>query len=75
MAKIDWLVVLGSAALVVIPASVRSEGLTKGDRAVFAIKPVGTCGDVKTRLWRRVLVVLPLEDGDWRNHLLDWRNR
>jgi len=54
MARRDWLVVLGSAALVAIPAPVRSEGLTKGDRAVFAIKPVGICGDVKTQLWSGV---------------------
>jgi hypothetical protein len=62
MAQSDWLVVLGSAALVVIPAPVRSEGLTKGDRAVFAIKPVGTCGDVKTRLWSGVDVAAVAPD-------------
>jgi hypothetical protein len=62
MAKSDWLVLLGSAVLVVIPASVRSGELSKGDHAVFAIKPVGTCGDVKTRLWSGVSVTALVPD-------------
>jgi hypothetical protein len=51
MAKSDWLVLLGSAVLAVIPAPADSGELTKGDHAAFAIKPVGSCGDVKTQLW------------------------
>jgi hypothetical protein len=62
MAKSDWLVLLGSAVLVVIPAPVRSGELSKGDHAVFAIKPMGTCGDVKTRLWSGVSVTALVPD-------------
>jgi hypothetical protein len=51
MAKSDWLVLLGSAVLVLIPAPAHSGELTKGDHAAFAIKPEGSCGDVKTQLW------------------------
>ena len=51
MAKSDWLVLLGSAVLAVIAAPADSGELTKGDHAAFAIKPVGSCGDVKTQLW------------------------
>jgi hypothetical protein len=54
MAKGDWLVFLSSAILVVIPAPAHSGELTKGDRAAFAIRPVGRSGDVKTRLWSGV---------------------
>jgi hypothetical protein len=56
MAKSDWLVLLGSAILVVIPAPVHSGELSKGDHAVFAIKPMGTRGDVKTQMWSGVSV-------------------
>jgi len=62
MAKSDWLVLLGSAVLVVIPAPVRSGELSKGDHAVFAIKPMGTCGDLKTRLWSGVDVAAVAPD-------------
>jgi hypothetical protein len=56
MAKGDWLGLLSSAILVVMPATVHSGGLTKGERAAFAIRPVGSGGDVKTRLWNGVNV-------------------
>ena len=56
MAKSDWLVLLGGAVLVLIPAPAHSGELSKGDHAVFAIKPVGTCGDVKTQMWSGVSV-------------------
>jgi hypothetical protein len=56
MAKSDWLVLLASAVLVLIPAPAHSGKLSKGDHAVFAIKPVGTCGDVKTQMWSGVSV-------------------
>ena len=62
MTKRDWLVLLGSAVLVVIPAPVRSGELSKGDHAVFAIKPMGTCGDVKTRLWSGASVTALVPD-------------
>jgi hypothetical protein len=51
MAKCDWLGLLSSALLVVVPATVHSGELTKGNRAAFAIRHAGSCGDVKTRLW------------------------
>src|SRR5260370_33126728 len=51
MAQSGSLVLLGSAVLAVIPAPADSGELTKGDHAAFAIKPVGSCGDVKTQLW------------------------
>jgi hypothetical protein len=51
MAKSDWLVFLGSTVLIVIVAPARCAELCKGDHAAFAIKPAGSCGDVKTRLW------------------------
>jgi hypothetical protein len=53
MAKGDWLGFLSSAILVVIPATAHSGELTKG-HAAFAIKRVGSYGDVKTRLWSGV---------------------
>jgi len=56
MAKCDWLGLLSSALLVVVPATVHSGELTKGDRAAFAIRHAGSCGDVKTRLWNGVNV-------------------
>ena len=62
MAKSDWLVLLGSAVLVVIPAPAHSGELTKGDHAAFAIKPVGSCGDVKTQLWSGVNVAAVAPD-------------
>ena len=62
MVKGKWLAVLGSAVLVVIPAPVHSGELSKGDHAVFAIKPMGTCGDVKTQLWSGVSVTALVPD-------------
>jgi hypothetical protein len=62
MAKSDRLVLLGSAVLVVIPAPVHSGELSKGDHAVFVIKPMGTCGDVKTQLWSGVSVTALVPD-------------
>jgi len=62
MAKSDWLVLLGSALLFAIPAPVHSEDPAEGDRAAFAIKHVGTCGDVKTRLWGRINVAAVVPD-------------
>jgi hypothetical protein len=62
MAKGDWLGLLSSAILVVMPATVHSGELTKGDRAPFAIRPVGSCGDVKTRLWNGVNVTAVAPD-------------
>jgi hypothetical protein len=62
MAKSGWLVLLANAALVVIPVPAHSEGLTEGDHASFAIKPVGTCGDVKTHLWSGVDVAAVAPD-------------
>jgi hypothetical protein len=56
MAKGDWLVLLGSVVLVLIPAPAHSGELTNGDYAAFAIRPEGSCGDVKTRLWSGVNV-------------------
>src|ERR1700751_1159749 len=56
MAKGDWLVLLGSVVLVLIPASAHSGELSNGDYAAFAIRPEGSCGDVKTRLWSGVNV-------------------
>jgi hypothetical protein len=66
MAKSDWLVLLGSAALVFISASVRSEELTKGDRAAFAAKRVRASGDVKARLWSGVDVAAVVPDASIR---------
>ena len=57
MAKNDWFVLLGTAVLVVIAAPGHSGELTKEDHAAFAIKPEGSCGDVKTRLWSAFNVV------------------
>ena len=51
MAKCDWLGLLSVTILVVIPAPAHSGELTKADHAAFAIKSVGSGGDVKTRLW------------------------
>jgi hypothetical protein len=62
MAKGDWLVLLGSAVLVIIPAPAHSGELTKGDYAAFAIKLEGSCGDVKTRLWSGVNVAAVTPD-------------
>jgi hypothetical protein len=62
MAKGDWLGFLSIAILVVIPAPAHSGELTKGDRAAFAIRPVGSSGDVKTRLWSGVNVVAVAPD-------------
>ncbi|MBV8330447.1 MAG: hypothetical protein JO251_20880 [Verrucomicrobia bacterium] len=56
MAKSDWFVLLGSAFLVVIATAAHSGELSKADRAAFAIKPEGSRGDVKTRLWSGVNV-------------------
>ena len=56
MAKGDWLGFLSSAILVVIPAPAHSGELTKADHAAFAIRPMGSSGDVKTRLWSGVNV-------------------
>ena len=56
MAKGDWLVLLGSVVLVLIPAPAHSGELTNEDYAAFAIRPKGSCGDVKTRLWSGVNV-------------------
>src|ERR1700758_4288704 len=56
MVKGDWLVLLGSVVLVLIPAPAHAGELTNGDYAAFAIRPVGSCGDVKTRLWSGVNV-------------------
>jgi len=41
MAKGDWLVLLGSVVLVLIPAPAHSGELTNGDYAAFAIRPEG----------------------------------
>jgi hypothetical protein len=54
MAKGDWLGVLSGAILVVILTPAHSGELTKRDHAAFAINPVGSCGDIKTRLWSGV---------------------
>src|SRR5260370_19215553 len=62
MAKGDWLVLLGSAVLVIIPAPAHSGELTKRNYAAFAIKPEGSCGDVKTRLWSGVNVAAVAPD-------------
>jgi hypothetical protein len=62
MAKSDWLVLLGSAVLVIIPAAGHSGELTKGDYAAFTIKLEGSCGDVKTRLWSGVNVAAVTPD-------------
>jgi hypothetical protein len=62
MAKGDWLGFLSSAILVLIPAPANSGELTKGDRAAFAIRPVGSSGDVKTRLWSGVNVAAVAPD-------------
>ena len=62
MAKGDWLALLSSAILVVIPAPAHSGELTEGDRAAVAISPVGSSGDVKTRLWSGVSVVAVAPD-------------
>jgi hypothetical protein len=62
MAKGDWLGFLSSAILVVIPAPAHSEELTKGDHTAFAIRPVGSSGDVKTRLWSGVNVAAVAPD-------------
>jgi hypothetical protein len=62
MAKGDWLVLLGSVVLVLIPAPAHSGELTNGDYAAFAIRPEGSCGDVKTRLWSGVNVVAVAPD-------------
>jgi hypothetical protein len=62
MANGDWLGFLSSAILVVIPAPAHSGELTKGDRAAFAIRPVGSSGDVKTRLWGGVNVAAVAPD-------------
>jgi hypothetical protein len=56
MAKGNWLVLLGSVVLVIIPAPGHSGELSNGDHAAFTIKPEGSCGDVKTRLWSGVNV-------------------
>jgi hypothetical protein len=57
MAKGDCLVLLGSVALVLIPAPAHSGEPINGDHAAFAVRPEGSCGDVKTRLWSGVNVV------------------
>jgi hypothetical protein len=62
MAKGDWLGFLSSVILVVSPAPAHSGELTKGDRAAFAIRPVGSPGDVKTRLWSGVDVAAVAPD-------------
>jgi hypothetical protein len=62
MAKGDWLGLLSCAILIVIPAPAHSGELTKGDRAAFAIRPVGSSGDVKTRLWSGVNVAAVAPD-------------
>src|SRR6201997_4893676 len=62
MAKGDWLVLLSSLVLVLIPAPAHSGGLTNGDYAAFAIRPEGSCGDVKTRLWSGVNLVAVAPD-------------
>jgi len=56
MAKGDWLGLLSSAALLLIASPAHSGELSKADRAAFAIKPEGSRGDVKTRLWSGVNV-------------------
>src|ERR1700747_2058648 len=62
MAKGDWLGLLSSAILVFIPARGHSGELTNEDYAAFAIRPEGSCGDVKTRLWSGVNVVAVAPD-------------
>jgi hypothetical protein len=62
MVKGKWLAALSGAILVVIPAPAHSGELTKGDRAAFAIRPVGRSGDVKTRLWSGVNVAAVAPD-------------
>jgi len=62
MAKGDWLVLLGSLVLVLIPAPAYPGEPTNGDYAAFAIRPEGSCGDVKTRLWSGVNVVAVAPD-------------
>jgi hypothetical protein len=62
MAKGDCLGLLTIAILVVIPAPAHSGELGKGDHAAFAIRPVGRCGDVKTRLWSGVNVAAVVPD-------------
>ena len=90
MAKGDWLGFLSSAILVVIPTPAHSGALTKGGQVAFAITPVGSSGDVKTRLWSGVNAAAvapdlsikcdesspcyPWKIGDRRNRILDWRN-
>ena len=54
MATGDWLGFLSSVILVVIPAPAHSGALTTGDHVAFAIRPVRSSGDVKTRLWSGV---------------------
>jgi hypothetical protein len=54
IARSDWFVLLGSAVLVVIPAPAHSGEPSKGGHAAFAIRPEGSRGDVKTRLWSGV---------------------
>jgi hypothetical protein len=61
MAKGDWLGLLSSAILVVIAAPAHSGELTK-NHAAFAMRPAGSCGDVKTRLWSVVNVAAVAPD-------------
>jgi hypothetical protein len=55
MAKGDWLGLLSGAALFLIASPAQSGAL--GDHATFAIRPVESSGDVKTRLWSGVNIV------------------
>jgi hypothetical protein len=62
MEKGEWLGLLGSAALFLIASSAHSGELTKRDHAAFAIRPVGSGGNVKTRLWSGVNVTAVAPD-------------
>src|SRR3981081_840689 len=62
MAKGDGVGLLSSAIRVGMPAPAHCGELTQVDHVAFAIRPVGSCGDVKTRLWSGVNVTAVAPD-------------
>ena len=56
MGRIERLLLVASALVVLLPAPARAGGVSQSGYAAFAIKAVGALGDVKTRPWSGISV-------------------